>query len=142
MDAPYHLIYYFLGQATSSASLASSAKEDAQVADNDRKRRAQAAAERKAKVMAQMNQMQKKFAKTHQTELAIMDTNEQTSTSLISGEQKDKKSRYVAIGAEKSMPQVRILKDCFTILFRDNLRKPIPKGYLFGVDTQIMDNCV
>ena len=61
--------------------------------------------------MAQMNQMQKKFAKTHQTELAIMDTNEQASTSLMSGEEKDKKSRYVAIGAEKSMPQVRILKD-------------------------------
>ena len=94
------------------------------MADNDRKRRAQAAAERKAKVMAQMNQMQKKFAKTHQTELAIMDTNEQASTSLMSGEEKDKKSRYVAIGAEKSMPQVRILKDFFTILICDNLRKP------------------
>ena len=92
------------------------------MADNDRKRRAQAAAERKAKVMAQMNQMQKKFAKTHQTELAIMDTNEQASTSLMSGEEKDKKSRYVAIGAEKSMPQVRILRDFFIILLKsDNL---------------------
>ena len=77
------------------------------MADNDRKRRAQAAAERKAKVMAQMNQMQKKFAKTHQTELASMDTNEHVSTNVDpSGLEIDKKTRYKAIGAEKSMPHV------------------------------------
>ena len=96
---------FFLGKAASSASAAS--KEDTQMADNDRKRRAQAAAERKAKVMAQMNQMQKKFAKTHQTELASMDTNEHVSTSVDpSGLEIDKKTRYKAIGAEKSMPHV------------------------------------
>ena len=76
------------------------------MADNDRKRRAQAAAERKAKVMAQMNQMQKKFAKTHQTELATMDTNEHVSATVNSGLDTDKKCYYRAIGAEKSMPQV------------------------------------
>ena len=101
--------------------MASSAKEDAQVADNDRKRRAQAAAERKAKVMAQMNQMQKKFAKTHQTELASMDTNEQVSTNLMPGEEKDKKNRYVAIGAEKSMPQVSWLGSFKVMRFKISL---------------------
>ena len=98
-------MFFLLGKAASSASAAS--KEDTQMADNDRKRRAQAAAERKAKVMAQMNQMQKKFAKTHQTELASMDTNEHVSNSVDpSGLEMDKKTRYKAIGAEKSMPHV------------------------------------
>ena len=97
------------------------------MADNDRKRRAQAAAERKAKVMAQMNQMQKKFAKTHQTELASMDTNEHVSTSVDpSGLEIDKKTRYKAIGAEKSMPHVSYFVTSFFILLCKFLLK-LPK---------------
>ena len=86
-----------------------SAKDDSQTADNDRKRRAQAAAERKAKVMAQMNQMQKKFAKTHQSELASMETDVSANAGASASTALDpnKKNRYKAVGAEKSMPQVR-----------------------------------
>ena len=109
------------------------------MADNDRKRRAQAAAERKAKVMAQMNQMQKKFAKTHQTELASMDTNEHVSTNVDpSGLEIDKKTRYKAIGAEKSMPHVSyssivhllFLSKVFLHIFRTTIKKLINmRGY-------------
>ena len=110
---------FILGKAASSASTASAAsKEDTQVADNDRKRRAQVAAERKAKVMAQMNQMQKKFANSHQTELASMDTNEHVSTNVDpSGLENDKTTRYKAIGAEKSMPHVSYFATFFFVHF-------------------------
>ena len=102
------------------------------MADNDRKRRAQAAAERKAKVMAQMNQMQKKFAKTHQTELASMDTNEHVSTNVDpSGLEIDKKTRYKAIGAEKSMPHVSYLYCNFLCKFLLKLPKKLARKWAF-----------
>ena len=102
-------VFVFLQAATSASMTSASAKDDSQTADNDRKRRAQAAAERKAKVMAQMNQMQKKFAKTHQSELASMETDVSANAGASASTALDpnKKNRYKAVGAEKSMPQVR-----------------------------------
>ena len=85
---------------------ASGSKNDTQNVDNDRKRRAQAAAERKAKVMAQMNQMQKKFAKTHQSELASMDTSESSKMNDSSTTSQNPVGiHFKAVGAEKSMPE-------------------------------------